>query len=784
MTGTALRDWKAHLSRHFAALRDRRAEYGTARPVFALEHGLGEDERRDLAEALHAEIAVRRPSDLYWLPWAVYSSELGYRYSGDEYWQTFERDTPGWTLHGDRHWIRNCFKKFQREYGGAVPSGAWAKHFTIICWPITHALLPKDLQQQFAQVLFQLRNSFSGELLESPLQLGERIALHSWNASSRFLNLAQEKLFLGQIAAALLLEDYAGSGELIHPETLQRIRSDLDCERKSRDWIRRARRSAKERVKVRGLGVTTGSLPRADQAKREVQALGIEPRVVLRPMDLERCAWKVSLEIPNLSHLLVRYPEAKAALTSSRCVVAGASGRPLARGRCLFDEQRVILVRWPSDDEVLLQFEHSHEHLDYLLRTDCLLRPGPTWLFRIASDGLANEVRGMRVRPGGRYVVVSTKGPSPPSAQVQPVDLQCEGVHGALLDLPAIVSTTWEHTIRVLGLRQSRSIEVWPAGLAAAAWDGDGHGEWLPHERPCLAIQADLPLEGLSVSRASETGPPIELGSVEPGAPIFLELEPLTAGHHRLCFTARPATSPGDEVLGDLDVMVRVREVRPWLRGIGSSGLLDVQLEPSIPSLEQLWEGSGELAILGPVGRQVSCRVALFNGQGESAIVTKQLPPMKLPVSNDTWRDIFEKNFCETNGAKAAYDVARSCSIEFRADELGAVSVECEREFVPLRWSVHGRRGQDYTVRLFDDSGVDDQPTVTHFPFETPANENLITYEAQLPTAGPRWQGFRRLRDDLSGWIDRRFALSNNLRHRSAIVSGPGLRIVRNQERE
>ena len=39
--------------------------------------------------------------------------------------------------------------------------------------------------------------------------------------------------------------------------------------------------------------------------------------------------------------------------------------------------------------------------------------------------------------------------------------------------------------------------------------------------------------------------------------------------------------------------------------------------------------------------------------------------------------------------------------------------------------------------------------------------EYLITYEAQLPTAGPRWQGFRRLRDDLSGWIDRRFALSN-----------------------
>ena len=40
--------------------------------------------------------------------------------------------------------------------------------------------------------------------------------------------------------------------------------------------------------------------------------------------------------------------------------------------------------------------------------------------------------------------------------------------------------------------------------------------------------------------------------------------------------------------------------------------------------------------------------------------------------------------------------------------------------------------------------------------------EYLITYEAQLPAAGGRWQGFRRLRDDLSGRIDRRFALSND----------------------
>ena len=28
----------------------------------------------------------------------------------DEYWQTFESETPGWLRHGDRYWIRDCFR--------------------------------------------------------------------------------------------------------------------------------------------------------------------------------------------------------------------------------------------------------------------------------------------------------------------------------------------------------------------------------------------------------------------------------------------------------------------------------------------------------------------------------------------------------------------------------------------------------------------------------------------------------------------------------------------------
>ncbi|MCP4654320.1 MAG: hypothetical protein GY856_02760 [bacterium] len=118
------------------------------------------------------------------LPWTVFAAELGYLYSGDEYWQTFEERTPGWLVHGHRHWVRRCFRDFQKRYGGAEPKGPWACQFSIICWPITHAILPQDLQRQLAKLLYELRHVTSSEALASPRHLGELIANRSWGTSS------------------------------------------------------------------------------------------------------------------------------------------------------------------------------------------------------------------------------------------------------------------------------------------------------------------------------------------------------------------------------------------------------------------------------------------------------------------------------------------------------------------------------------------------------------------------------------------------------------------------
>lgn len=341
-----LSDWQERLESHFRALRTRRNVEVGDQPSFALEHGLDEPEVNALDECVRAHVREEAPSWKHHLVWTVYATELGYLYSGDEYWQTFEERTPGWREHGDRYWMRSCFREFQEQYGGAEPTGTWARHFSIICWPITHSILPKDLQRQLAKLLYELRHVISSNILSSYRRLGELIAAHSWGTSSRFQQLAQEPLLIGQIAAALLLQGEQDTSLLILPSTLQRIGEDLNRERVARVWMRGARDSARHQIQISGGSVPGGTLPRDnrpdDEGSREAPRLGLEPRLLLRPCADDKHDWDVLLELPDFSHIPLRYPEFRATLGSSRCWVTGSSGRPLARGRLLYGPQRVL----------------------------------------------------------------------------------------------------------------------------------------------------------------------------------------------------------------------------------------------------------------------------------------------------------------------------------------------------------------------------------------------------------------------------------------------------------
>lgn len=714
-TTMGLREWNQRLAENFDKLARDRKDI----PLFALEHGLTPAEVLTLSTDIRAHILASPPAHEHALAWVVYAVEIGYGYSGDEYWQTFEEKTPGWTERGDRGWIRNAFVAFQKKYSGAEPSGAWAKHFSIICWPITHAILPRDLQQQLAQVLYQLRHAFSAELFDSPLELGRFIAARSWHTSARFQNLVQEPALVGQIAVALLLQGTAGAKTLLHPMTLKRIGDDVDHERQGREWLRNARQVAQERAKIRGLTLgrpTSQTVDKKEAARSEVMRLGIEPRLVLRP--IENARWEVLLEIPDLSQLLLRFPQASRVLAESRCSVAGSAERPLARGRLLHGPQRVSLSRWPRPDEVLLKFEASEPQLDYLLRGECLLRPGPKWLFRVASDGIAYESRGLRVRAGSRYVLVSAEPFNPP-AVAQRAEITCKEIHSALLDVPPALTATWEEALRQLNVLQAKTIEVWPAGLSAVTWDGEGQGEWLASETPILAIRSDHAIDELTVSMGDGgQSLAVQLTNTTVGQPVFVELPALPIGLHKVSVAARSGTGASSTVVGDLSVLMRVREARPWAQGASSTGPLDVEIDPAAPSLEQMWEGSVAVVIRGPVGRQATCRLKLFARSNSSPVFERLLPPINLPVAAEDWDDYFEAHLKKRTDAQKAYDEAQSCEIEFEAEELGLFTFRCEREFTPLRWSVR-RSARGILARLHDDSGQG-APEIERYSFERP----------------------------------------------------------------
>jgi hypothetical protein len=172
----SLDDWQKNLEGHFSSLAARRAASGL--PLFALEHGLGSADLEDIRTQLLARLRSGARLYPHWLVWAVYATERGYHYAGDEYWRSFEEHTPSWDSR-DRYKLIPWFTKFQESYHGVVPTGPWAGHFRIIAWPITHAVLPRYLQTQLARTLYDLRYLLAGISHRDPAAIGHMLALRA-----------------------------------------------------------------------------------------------------------------------------------------------------------------------------------------------------------------------------------------------------------------------------------------------------------------------------------------------------------------------------------------------------------------------------------------------------------------------------------------------------------------------------------------------------------------------------------------------------------------------------
>lgn len=689
-TGELLQHFQQTLDVHFRDLRDARAKLEPRSPVFALEHDLSPADLNLLKGAVRAAISENYLAHyrMSWLPFVVYASEVGYGYLGDEYWTTFSSLTPRWSSQ-ERSTIRDWFVRFHERYGGARPTGAWANRFTIISWPITHAVLPTYLQRNLAELLFEFSGALTPELLADSRALGVRLARRTTNYTERFRIFCQNTMLVGQVAAALLSGENEPTPYLTAP-TLARIVEGLSEERQARNWLKSARASAS---RVRGFqsggsagdaGTTTKRLPRAT-----------DPRIFLRRDDV----WNAYAELPELTVPSAGLPEVYRQLRVSRATVNGGA-RAIPPSGLLYPGQEVRFARWPRADEPFLQLDRGNDEGNRFLSDQCVITTGPWWLFRRQGAGLAIEVKGKFVRPGHQYVLVGAGSLGTTAVPWRTESaISTQGVKAYEFLVPPHLSEGEEAALVAAGLTVVSHVAIRPVGIVASAWDGEGEVEWQAGEPAMLGIRSDL------VPRRARV--------VVDGAVYFLEwtsgepemlfmLEGLEVGTHEVN-VALLGEEGRQMASGTLVATVRDPQVRP--EGATAGEGIRLLTTPTRPTLAELWDERAVVTINGPIGTKADLRVALHDGQG--ALLTEFHRAVRLPLEETDW-PATAKTVRADRRFIDSYDAAESCVLTVAHDGVGFATLTAERGFQPLRWRFARSHDGSVVATLVDrtDGGI------------------------------------------------------------------------------
>ncbi len=704
----SLEDWKTQLERHFRSLATLRNN--SELPLFALEHGRSTQEITEIANLLREQISTSEPLDEYWLLWVVYATEIGYEYTGHEYWQSFSEQTPYWESH-HRPLLRNWFRKFQNTYHGVKPSGLWAEQFPIIAGPITHAILPKYLQYCFAGALYQLRFRLARLGVLDFLSVRQLLITGAYNTTTRFEQFLQQEELVGRIVLALLNQEPQDGQEPIHLPTLERIVDDLNQVRSTRAWLKETRTVVD---RYRGIGQGTGPSQKpahvhdSNQRIKPFLQTSIRPSIFLRYSGVDK--WAVVMEVPSFAPLTVIAQDLKAFLEQTRCRLAGAIDMKPA-GWTLTGRHFGLLKSWPGDQIPLIEFEKVHGALNELIQEDCKMSKGPTWLFRVGADGRAREIKGKNVYPGVKYVLVSTNDLSGTIYPfVAPCTLDCSGVNAVQIVVPENLNSEQIGQLKALGLEVARTIHVWPAGLPCRKWNDEGDSEWLTTESPRFGIVHDHPVESYEIRLNKDAQ--ITVDAPEAGHPTYIEIAPLPTGRHTLTVTAQrksPLADEEDALTGYVEL--EIREPEPWVPGVPAHTGLIVDVDPYDANFDELWANTINLSINGPESHSVECLLKFEDGNG-SLTYTQQIgKTMALPVQPPTWRELFAQFLKNHEDAAWRYLEASAGVLEILAGELGNFSIRFDRDVPSIRWVARHRHG-NVMLRLIDDTGIESNQAV------------------------------------------------------------------------
>jgi hypothetical protein len=718
-----LLETQARLERHFDALSRERLPHRF--PVYAIEHGLDSAEIDTIRRALCDElVAARRLIERHWLLWIVVAAEIGYTYDGDEYWMSFGAKIPEWRAYGSRDTVRDWFKTFTTRFSGFTPAGRWAEHFSIIAWPITHSILPRYLQAQFARHLYELRHDLAETSYGGIDKLGDLLNERYDGHSSRFEDFLQQTALTARLVLAMRDEDVQDAIAPINRPTLARIIKDLEEKSASRGYLRDARRVLREaRLKARsGLGGARGPAAAGGLAAPRGMRL-----IAKWSSD---GSWGVGVAMPDAAALLKQHGLGVGILDQHRMRFADRPGGWMP-GRALlsYAGREHVLSHFPESPAApIVELEGAKPQARPFLDDMKLSRRSP-WLLRVHEDGVAREVLGNHVRIGEAYLMATDAPVAPELAAALKLDVaacRTAGLVLYLLEPPKSATPPFIQALGKLGFGYALRAKVEPVGLVPR-WNAAGGGSvWLPTEEILLRISADFDVAEYTVSRNAE--PPTHFTREDTEA-LIVSLGKLPLGHHRVEIGATPKKGASLTVSPET-IAVEVRPPLPWQTAIAVRAGIRAVVEPANARLEALIEGKAAVTLHGPAERTAAVDVRLFGASGHLTEGT-ELGRIALPASSKAMADCIQKLAKEPLSEKL-HSAAR-VELAFAVEELGVAVLPFDHKIQPLRWKLEGAGGRRM-VRLIDETGAAQAVLVDRFDLCAP--DKRIELEAQACLAG------------------------------------------------
>lgn len=717
------------LHAHFKRLMHAKALLGAQDPVFALEHDLSAEQLSELAKDLSRSLKANRgPAARYWLGWVVHAAEQGYRFNGQEFWDSFATATQDWNVFGDRETLREWFRRFHREFNGVKPSGRWSDTYSYICWPISHAILPSDLQVQLAESMYNARHSLDLASVMEPSAVGALIARHTYGATSRYEGFLQHTALAGRIVRALLQADDA-EGPIYRP-TRERIAGDIAQIEHAREWMHEARTHYDRAVVRMRYGrdqqpIATES-PAPLRPRAIIPTTSLRPRVTIRALTPDR--WRVSIAPPSLQNLCSAHPELRAYVEQARFQLTGHSdGQLPAAGLLVGQPYARVLRRWPMPTEDLLRFYPSQPDFNTLMSIGCRMPSSVLAVFRLNENTDGQLLSDAVLRPGGCYLVLSND-PTRLSGLGTSVEIDCEDVKGVLLEVPASVPSALQRRLQQAGLAVRRTVSITPVGLVPRRWTQAGEGEWLTTEHPAFVLENDHELNHYSIRL--DNGP-AQVVPCQHNEPVQLLLSPLEAGEHVLAiqaYTSAQDSSPVHPVTADCSIHLSVRPPAVWSPGVLCNEAFVVDVTPVEPSLDDLLSARLDVHVEGDRSRKVEASLILEDSAG-NCLLCQSLFRHVLPVTRAMWAEDLGAFLRQQSDDEPLLAASRGYLL-FDSESLGSLRVPLRIEARPIRW-VTQRRGQHQNLRLIDERSSDDC-YIRYYRFSTPLQAEQLEVKMLL----------------------------------------------------